>query len=289
MRKPAAAMMLFIIFLLPSVGGPEFNGAVPFLDDSRNPENDYNDAGWQDGSSGTGAPRPVDFQGMAVSSGTSVIDADHPWIVGIDPPLGWSSEQLETQLDHLSMWVDDVLVNPDLEAYRGERWFFTGADTQWNSDPFNVPDGWTLVKNEPTGGSPSEHPQHGYFEINLRTGEGYDGSNGWRFDGNPSGSTVFDPSNGVYLSQLIPAPWREVYSAEISFRYNIFSPATLDDTVHIFTKLEGYVSEHHVFTPGAITDTWLQESSIVPASYLQSLDIRDALLFDIGLGTDVTG
>ncbi|MHA2209869.1 MAG: hypothetical protein ACXABV_11905, partial [Candidatus Thorarchaeota archaeon] len=140
MRKPAAAMMLFIIFLLPSIGGPEFNGAIPFLDSTRNRNSESVTSDWQGPSSGTGAPRPVDFQGMAVSSGTSVIDADNPWIVGIDPPLGWSSEQLETELDHLSMWVDDVLVNPDLEAYRGERWFFTGADAQWNSDPFNVPE-----------------------------------------------------------------------------------------------------------------------------------------------------
>ncbi|MFW9884508.1 MAG: DUF2341 domain-containing protein [Candidatus Thorarchaeota archaeon] len=287
MRKPAAALMLFIIFLLPSVGSPDFNGAIPFLDDVRNHENEYNDAGWQDASSGTGAPRPVDFQGMAVSSGTSVIDADHPWIVGIDPPLGWSSEQLETQLDHLSMWVDDVLVNPSLDANHEEHWILTDRP-DYNYDPFYVPDGWTIIKKDapPSG---TGHPQHGYFELNGRSGEGYDASIGWRFDANWNTGAILDPTKGIYISQQIPAPWREVYSAEITFRYYISSLSNLDDTAHVFTRLEGYVTKHHVYEVGTPTDTWLQAKATVPASYLQSLETKDALLFDIGVGTDLSG
>ncbi|MFX1262323.1 MAG: LamG-like jellyroll fold domain-containing protein, partial [Promethearchaeota archaeon] len=287
MRKLAAAFMLFIIFLLPSIGGPKFNGVVAFPDNIRNDENSFNEAGWQDASSGTGAPRPVDFQGMTISSGTSVIDADHPWIIGVDPPLGWSSDQLEADLDHLSMWVDNVLINPNLDANHEEHWLMPD-DPGDNSDPFNVPDGWTIVKNDaPPSGTP--HPQHGYFELNGRSGEGYDASMGWRFDANLDTGANVDPTMGIYLSQQIPAPWREVYSAEITFRYYISSVSSLDDTIHVFTRLEGYVTKYHVYEGGTPTDTWLQTKATVPASYLQSLETKDALLFDIGVGTDMSG
>ncbi|MHA1902437.1 MAG: LamG-like jellyroll fold domain-containing protein [Candidatus Thorarchaeota archaeon] len=284
----AAAITIAIIMIIPSCGGPLYDGSIPHLDDFENRDAANALAGWEDSSSGTGAPRAVDFNGMKVASGTSVIDSTHPGYIGIDPPLGWSSEQLEGQLDHLSMWVDDVLVNPNLDANHEEILFPIAGYPEYNGDPFFVPDGWTFVKNDalPSG---TQHPQHGYFELNGRSGEGYDGSIGWRFDANYGSSTTFDPSMGIYMSQQVPTPWREIYSAEITFLYYVSSISVLNDEVFIFTRLEDFVSKHHVFETGIAMDTWLQATAIVPTSYLQSLEIHDALLFDIGLGTDMSG
>ncbi|MFW9913818.1 MAG: hypothetical protein ACFFEU_15170, partial [Candidatus Thorarchaeota archaeon] len=286
MRKLVAAFMLFIIFLLPSMGGPEFKGVVPFPNNIRNDENGFNEAGWQDASSGTGAARPVDFQGMTVSSGTSVIDADHPWILGSDPPLGWSSEQLEAQLDHLSMWVDDVLENPSLDAYHTERWIVTDDPSQI-ADEFDIPDYWTLVKNDAPGGR--QHPQHGRLEMDYIGGSGYDGSMGWRLEANELSGLAIDPSIGMYLSQQVAAPWRRVYSAEVTFRYYVTSASVMDDLVYVFTSLEGYVSKQHVFESGAPTETWVQVTATVPAYFFESLESSNSLLFNIGIGTDFTG
>ncbi|MHA2115142.1 MAG: LamG-like jellyroll fold domain-containing protein, partial [Candidatus Thorarchaeota archaeon] len=289
MKKAGAAIAIVFIFLVPLASGPIADYRLPALRESVAEGNDFLPSDWEDANSGNGGPLSGNFNGVKVSGGTSVIDYSQSGYIGIDPPLGWSSEQLEGQLDHLSMWVDNVLVNPNLDVYTVEKWFFTGSDTQYNNDPFFAPESWTIVKNEPSGGSPSEHPQHGYLEVNGRANEGYDATIGWRFDANPSSSTVFDPSNGVYISQQIPSQWREIYSAEITFLYYVASPVTLDDTVYIFTRFEGEVLKHHVFEVGDPTDTWVQVKASFPSSYLQSLNARDSLLLDIGLGTDVSG
>jgi hypothetical protein len=221
---------------------------------------------------------------VKVASGTTVIDYSQSAYVSIDPPLGWSSEQVEGKLNHLSMWVDDVLVNPNLDDYHSERWLHTSRP----DDPFFIPDGWTFIKNDapPSG---TTHPQHGYFELNGRSGEGYDSTIGWRFDANYVSSTVFDPSNGVYMSQQITASWREIYSAEITFRYYVASLSSLDDLIFVFTRLGDYVTKYHVFESGTPTDTWLEARATIPSSYFQSIENQSALLFDIGLGTDMIG
>ncbi|MFX0107779.1 MAG: hypothetical protein ACFE7R_05830, partial [Candidatus Hodarchaeota archaeon] len=288
MRKPAISLMLFMIFLLPSVGGPKFNGAIPPLDERRSRTTDFGSAGWQDTSSGTGAPRAVDFQGLTTSSGTSVIDATNPGYIGIEPPLGWSSEELEGELDHLSMWIDGVLANPSLDAYEVERWFFTGSDSQYNSDPFFVPSGWTITKNDVIS-SGTQHPQHGAFELDGAANLGYDGTMGWRFEANMGSGYTINPSNEIRISNQIPARWREVYSAEITFLYYVSSVSTLNNEFFVFTELEGYTSQHHVFEIGTPMDTWLQATASVPTSYLHSLEIHDSLLFSIGVGTDLSG
>ncbi|MFW9800226.1 MAG: hypothetical protein ACFFD9_07315, partial [Candidatus Thorarchaeota archaeon] len=288
MRKVALAVVLLAIFLMSAISTPEISGVYGPLLETRNREDILSPSAWDDAYNGKGAPRPVELEGLQVSSGTSVIDATNPGYIGADPPLGWSSEQLEGQLDHLSMWVDDVLFNPTLDDYQVERWFYSGSDSQYNFDPFFVPDGWTLVKNDATPGG-TQHPQHGLFEINGRANEGYDGNIGWRFDGNYYSSTTLDPSTGAYISQQIPAPWRGIYSAEITFLYYVSSVSSLDDNVYIFTRFEGHVTKHHVFTIGTATDTWLQASATLPSSFLQSLEDPGSLLFEIGLGTDVSG
>ncbi|MFW9833695.1 MAG: DUF2341 domain-containing protein [Candidatus Thorarchaeota archaeon] len=287
MKKVGLTVVIVFIFLTPLAFGPASEGDTVVSKRAASNEDDFILSDWQDGNEGTGAARPVDFQGRSLSSGTSVIDSTHSAYIGIDPPLGWSSDQLEAQLDHLSMWVDDVLVNQKLDAYHEEHWLLTDRP-DYNSDPFFIPDAWTFVKNDaiPSG---TQHPQHGYFEINRVAGAGYDASSGWRFDGNLDSGATVNPTNGFYMSQQIPMPWRSVYSAEITFRYYVSSTSTLNDELFISTSLEGYVSKYHVFEPGTPMDTWLQASATVPSSYFESSPATNALLFNIGLGTDING
>ena len=287
MKKAGIAFAFVVIFLVPFASGPITNDGLSFNKEPTAGGDNSVPSDWQDTNSGNGNPLPGALNGLSVASGTSVIDYSHSAYVGIDPPLGWSSEGLEADLDHLSMWVDDVLVNPKLDIYHEEHWFLTDHP-EYNYDPFFIPDSWTFVKNDgvPSG---TQHPQHGYFEINRVAGAGYDASSGWRFDGNLDSGATINPTNGFYMSQQVPMVWRNVYSAEISFQYYVSSTSTLNDEVFISTSLEGYVSKYHVFESGTPMNTWLQASTTVPSSYFESLPLTNALLFNIGLGTDING
>jgi len=282
MKKAIAALALVFIFLVPIISGPAPEERFPFSERASSNGDNFVPGDWQDANSGYGDPLLGNLNGLRVSSGTSVIDFTHSGYIGVDSPLGWSSEQLEGELEHLSMWVDAELVNPSLDTYHSERWLYIG-----DGSSFLVPDGWTFVKNDTPSGTP--HPNHGDFELNSYSGNGYDGTQGWRLDGNFGGGETLGPSNGIYMSQQVPAFWRKVYSAEITFFYYVSSTSTLDDSVHIFTRLEGYVSEHHVFNSDTSMDTWIKTSATVPSSFFESLEISESLLFDIGIGTNIDG
>ncbi|MHA2040754.1 MAG: LamG-like jellyroll fold domain-containing protein [Candidatus Thorarchaeota archaeon] len=293
MRKPAAAVMLFIIFLLPSVGGPEFNGVVPYLDKSINRDTDFENAGWQDASSGIGAPRTVDFQGLATSSGTTVIDATHPGYIGIEPPLGWSSEQLEADLDHLSTWVDADLVNPRLDDVHPEKFIVAENNPINNADNVNVPDGWTIIKTErdSDGGGRETHPEHGIFELNSQSG-GYDGSTGFRFEAQWGGSDVLYSGDAVYISQQVDIPYREVYSAEVRFLYYTMGTgrvSIMENQTYVFARLADYTFKFHNFEPSDAVDTWLEGVATIPSEAFENLPPGEASVLDIGLGTDLSG
>ena len=287
MRKTGIALLIILAFLVTIVGEPLSNEMQVPINSNSATTNDYSLSDWDSTNAGNGYPLSGTIFGSKTSYGTSVIDSTHVGYISADPPLGWSSEYLDGQLEHLSYWVDSELVNPALDANHQEHWFFSGSDSQYNDDSFYVPDGWTIVKFDASGGT--QHPQHGVFEINAYSGNGYDGSMGWRFDANPSSGTTFNPTNRVYISQQIPKPWRSIYSAEITFHYYVSSTSILDDDVYIFTSLEDYISKQHVFVSSTTTDTWFQSTANIPSSYLQSLDNLDSLLFDIGLGTDISG
>ncbi|MFW9957687.1 MAG: LamG-like jellyroll fold domain-containing protein, partial [Candidatus Odinarchaeota archaeon] len=287
MRRAYVALLVILVFLVTIVGEPLSNDVDFVFEESLSTSNNYSLSDWNNPNTGTGTPLSGTILGSKSSYGTAVVDRTRAGYIGTDSPLGWSSEYLEGELDHLSYWVDSGLVNPTLNAEHEEHWFFSGSDSQYNYDPFYVPDGWTIVKFDSSDGT--QHPQHGTFEMNRYSGNGYDGSIGWRFDANPDSGTTFEPTNMMYFSQQISKPWRSVYSAEITFRYYVSSTSILDDDVYIFTRLENYTSKHHVFVSGTPMDTWFQGTATVPSSYLQSLDYLDSLLFDIGLGTDISG
>ncbi|MFX1484882.1 MAG: DUF2341 domain-containing protein, partial [Promethearchaeota archaeon] len=287
MKKAITAIAIIVFFLVPIASGPTPENRFPYLGGGASGGDGFLPSDWQDSNTGNGDPLPGSINGIKTTSGTSVIDYSHSAYISVDSPLGWSSEQLEAQLDHLSMWVDNVLGNPSLNSYHEEHWFLTDRP-DYNDDPFYIPDDWTFVKNDPPP-SGTQHPQHGYFEINGVSGGGYDASMGWRFDGNLDSGAIVNPTNGFYISQQVPTPWRSIYSAEITFRYYVSSTSTLNDEVFIFTSLEGYVTKHHVFDAGTPMDTWFQTSVTVPASFFESLQGTDSLLFNIGLGTDING
>ena len=287
MKKSFATLLVIVMFLVTVVGEPS-NAKVNYaIENNPSMTNNFSPSDWESTNAGAGSPLSGTIQGSKTSYGTSVIDKTHAGYIGTNSPLGWSSESLENQLDHLSKWVDAGLVNPNLDAYHEEHWFMP-SDPGDNDDPFYVPDGWTLVKNDaiPSG---TPHPQHGYFEINAYSGNGYDSTMGWRFDGNLDSGATVNPTNGFYMSQQISTQWRSIYSAEITFTYYVSSTSSLDDEVFIFTSLEGYVSKYHVFSSSITMDTWHQASATIPSSFFESLQDLDSLLFNIGLGTDING
>ncbi|MHA3962388.1 MAG: LamG-like jellyroll fold domain-containing protein, partial [Candidatus Thorarchaeota archaeon SMTZ1-45] len=286
MKKALISLTIIFIFLVPLASGPAPEERFSYSKRVGSDGDDFVLSDWQDRNSGNGDPLFGNLNGLRVASGTSVIDFSHSGYIGINPPLGWSSEQLEGQLDHLSMWVDAMLVNPNLNAYHVEHFLMAG-NPEYNDDPFYIPDGWTIVKFDASGGT--EHPQHGIFEINGYSGNGYDNSWGWRFDANPSSGTTLNPSNQMYFSQQIPIPWRSIYSAEIKFRYYVSSTSILDNDVFIFTRIEDYISKNNMFVSGTPMNTWLQATNIVPASAFQSMENLGSMIFDIGLGTDISG
>jgi len=287
MKKAVAALAVIFIFLVPIASGPTSEERFPYSERATSKGDDFLLSDWQDANSGNGDPLLGNLNGLRVASGTSVIDYTHSGYIGIDPPLGWSSRELEGQLDHLSMWADAGLVNPTLDGYHEEHWFITDHP-EYNGDPFNVPNGWTIIKNDvPSVGT--QHPQHGCFELNAYSGNGYDNTMGWRFDANYESTDTLNPSLEMYISQLISTPWRAIYSAEITFLYYVSSISVMDDDVYIFTRVENYTSKHHVFESGDPTETWVEATASIPSSFFQSREILDSLLFDIGLGTDING
>jgi hypothetical protein len=121
MRKAGASIILIFIFLVPLASDPVLEDMRSYSERAQSKEDDFLLSDWQGANSGSGSPRSIDFQGSVLSSGTSVIDATHPGYIGVEPPLGWSSEQLEGELDHLSKWVDVDLVNPRLDDYHRDQ------------------------------------------------------------------------------------------------------------------------------------------------------------------------
>jgi hypothetical protein len=287
MRRAIVALFAILIFLVPVVGEPLNSELSHGSVESPSSTDVHSLSDWEGTDAGTGLPLPGTIYGSKSTSATSVIDSTHAAYFGTSAPLGWSSEDLEAQIEHLSQWVDAGLVNPNLDAYHQEHWFMS-ANPEYNDDPFYVPDGWTFVKNDaiPSG---TQHPQHGYFEINGYSGAGYDATWGWRFDGNLDSGATVNPTNGFYMSQQVSTQWRSIYTAEITFCYYVSSTSTLNDEVYIFTSLEGYTSKYHVFDAGTTMDTWHQASATVPSTFFESMQDLDSLLFNIGLGTDIDG
>jgi hypothetical protein len=235
--------------------------------------------------SGTGASLPVSLNGVVSNVGEEAlqITSSSPGTSTVTITDGWTGTDLATQIESLSMTTSNVLRNGNLNSYHSER-FLVSSNTAYNGEAHPVPDSWTLYKNI---ANDEPHPNHGVYEIKASP-SGYSGTYGLYLESQYGTSFNHNPNDEVFIGQMISLPWREVYSAQISFRYYVTSTSTMTDKLHLFTKLGGYVTKYHVFESGDQTNTWLTASITVQASSLQGLANR-VIELDIGLASDLTG
>ncbi|MFW9956423.1 MAG: hypothetical protein ACFFCT_00010 [Candidatus Odinarchaeota archaeon] len=233
---------------------------------------------------GTGPALPVSLSGIATDryGGSLQIDSSTAGIRTITLDEGWTGSNLQTTIDSLSVEISDALINPSWNAYHPEKWLI-GTTSYYQEDVY-VPDGWTLVKNEM---HESAHPHTGDWENNFVSTGGYGDSPRYRFD------AVIDSTSAVsdelYFSQLVNAPWREIYSAEISFRYYVIPGYNTSSAMNLFFRFAGIERTYTVFEAGDPTGVWLQTTATLSAADLASIMLPDALLLDVGMGTDLTG
>jgi hypothetical protein len=294
MKRGFVALFVILVFLVTIVGQPASDKLELARENTPYWPDPYSPSDWENANTGTGLPLSGTINGFRVSSGTSTIDSTHAGYIGTDTPVGWSSEYLKGQLDHLSYWLDAGLVNPNLDLIHPEKFFVAETYPADNGDNVYVPDGWTIIKTERDGSGVGRetHPKHGIFQLNTG-GLGYDGSTGWMFDATWGGSDMLYAGDRVYLSQQVACPYREIYSAEIRFLYKVSGSGSyisdMENQTYVFAKIGNYEVKFAVFEPGDTTDTWLEVVSVVPPSVYEGVLMPESILLDIGLGTDLNG
>jgi len=236
---------------------------------------------------GTGQALNTLIRGTVVD-GTEVpveIDSDTMTVGTIGISGDYTATGLGATLDTFTMTVPSALRNPNLNDYHEERWH-VGTINQYYEE-IAVPDYWTLVESIADSGE-NAHPHHGNWEFNDASG-GYAGSRGFRFDATLDSGDSLVPDDAIYLSQQVHAPYRDLYSAQIRFKYFVTSSSQLGDLVHLFVRFAGIETEFRVFESGDTKDTWLDASVTIPTSSFGGVTLPDSLLFEIGLGTNLNG
>ena len=283
-HRTVISLVLVVIFISPMLSN---NGT--FLSNDNNysgiPESMTNYVNSADPYSGTGPSLPVSLTGIATDrlGGSLQIDASTSDIHTITLDDGWTGSNLQTTIDSLSVDISDVLVNPSLDSYHPEKWF-VGSTSNYADDVY-VPDGWTIVKD--VVDYDSLHPLHGMYELDSDS-NGKDGTRGIYIEAQLTSGYVADPNDEMYMSQLVSMPYRELYSAQITFDYRVSSSSDMDDKIHLFIRLAGSTTKFNVFESGDTTDTWLTASVTIQASSMTDLATK-VMLFDIGFATDESG
>jgi hypothetical protein len=172
----------------------------------------------------SGAAQPVTFDGVFSndSQGIVMINPSTPSAVSIQAPSGWTGNDLSGSLEYISSEFRP-LKNSLLDEYHGERHILSGSP--WNSEVFNVPDEWSVLKN----GDSTTHPTHGGLYWYSSTGSGRDNSMGWRPSVLFSSGTPLDTDMELYLSQNLQLPWREVYSCEVRVYHTVPSAQVMNE------------------------------------------------------------
>jgi hypothetical protein len=237
--------------------------------------------------SGTGPSLDVSYYGTVTNSydDTFTLDSDSSATGTVTLSDGWSGSNLETDIDSLSLTTDDRLNNWDLDDFHTEKWLVDS----YRSDNVYVPNSWTLNKKIGGTTSGSPHPLHGIFEMNRQLSSGYGGTTGWLFDAHWYANDVLNSGNKIYFSQLASAPYRELYSAEVTFRYNVQAVSSMQDEVYIFVNLAGYQTKVRVFESGDTTSSWLQHTVSLSSGQLSTIQLPTSLLVEIGIATDLSG
>ncbi|MFW9964336.1 MAG: hypothetical protein ACFFCX_12270, partial [Candidatus Sifarchaeia archaeon] len=233
--------------------------------------------------SATGAPQPVTFDGVFSNDTQSIvmIDPSTPKAVSIQAPAGWTGSDLSGSLEYLSTEFKP-LKNRLLDDYHAERYIIEGSP--WNSEVFNVPDDWSVLK----GGDSTSHPTHGGLYWYTAAGSGREGSMGWRPSVLFDTSKTISPSMEIYLSQEVQLPWREVYSCTVSV-YHRVPTQTMNDIFYLFVRVGTYEEKFRVFSTGYTTNTWLRATVDIPSSVFAAIGAPGSASIDIGLSTDYSG
>ncbi|MFX1605318.1 MAG: hypothetical protein ACFFDD_05375, partial [Promethearchaeota archaeon] len=242
-----------------------------------------------DHSTGVGPALPVTIGGHVsnVGHGTLSFDSSSAGIGSVTLTDGWTGTDLQAQIDSLTWTAEDVLRNGELNDYHSEQFIIT-SDTSYNAEAHHVPDGWTLIKDAQDDDGINAHPNHGAYELVSHT-SGYGSTWGVRLQANWGTGFVHTPNDEVYIRQMVSLPWREVYSAEITFRFYVDGTySDLADQVHLFVRLAGSTTKFHVFETGDTTDTWLTASTTISAASMSNLSTHVSA-FDIGLASDLSG
>lgn len=282
-RASLVGLLIILIFVIPvpSITTPTNVGNLE-SNDFQNPDS------WSVAdtiyTTGTGMPLSYSMIGTATNTydGSMTIDSSNPSTTTISLDDGWTGSDLDTTIDSMVITDSDRLLNKDLNSYHNEK--FLG--TSYNSEDVAIPDNWVLTKTDTSG---TGHPHHGVFEFNSIGGAGRSGTMGWRFDAEWSGGTSLSSSDSIYISQMISAPYRELSSVEVQFYYYVSSSSNLNDQVYLFLRFGGYEYQLGVFASGSPTDSWQLSTISIPSSIINSIDLPDSILIEVGIGTDLSG
>ncbi|MBD3157981.1 MAG: hypothetical protein GF309_04270, partial [Candidatus Lokiarchaeota archaeon] len=235
--------------------------------------------------SGTGSALDVSLTGIASNlyDGMLSIDSSNSDTATVTLSDGWSGSNLETNLDSLYLTTNERLKNWKLNDFHAEKWLIES----YRGENVHVPDSWTL--NKEIQGTGSAHPSHGTFEMNRQLSSGYESTTGWLFDAHWYSGDTLATGDKIYFSQLASAPYRELYSAEVSFRYNVQAISSMQDEVYVFVGIAGYQTKVHVFENGDTTSSWLQETVSLSSNQLSNIQLPNSLLVEIGIATDLSG
>jgi hypothetical protein len=234
--------------------------------------------------SSSGSSQSVTFNGQFTNDTQNLvmIDSSAPSTVSIHAPPGWTGSDLSGTLDYLSTEFKP-LKNGLLDAYHGERYIISGST--WNSEVFNVPDGWSILKS----GDSTSHPTHGGLYWYTTAGSGIEGSMGWRPSALFSTGATLNPSMELYLVQELQMPWREIYSCEVRFYHRVPSGQNMNGIFYLFVEVGGYKARFDVFSSGYTTDEWIEGVVDVPLSVFANRPVPGSVSLEIGIGTDFSG
>ncbi len=236
-------------------------------------------------STGSIPPLSVTYSGTVSNSRDDnlVIDSSSSGLASVAIDDGWTASNLRATVSTLTMNTNDVR-NGALDSYHNEKFIHEGA---YQGDNVAVPNSWTLVKS--ITGSGSTHPIHGTFEMNDYSGQGYSGTMGWRFEESWAIGATVGASDQIYIGQQVLSPYRDLYSAQITFNYYVSSSSNLADQVVVFARFNGYEAKLHVFESGDTTDSWLSASIAIPAAQISALTMPNSILLEVGLESNVAG
>jgi hypothetical protein len=257
------------------------NPALPQIDDSGG---GYTLSG--DHSTGVAPALPVTLSGQVsnVGQGTLSFDSSSSGVASVALTDGWSGTNIQAQIDTLTWTAKDALQNGNLNGYHSEQYIVT-SNTAYNQENVPTPNGWTIRKSV-VGDSP--HPQHGMYEIDSDP-NGRTSTWGIYLKAELPSAYTPNPNDEMYISQMVSMPYRELYSAQVTFDYNVVSGYSMDNKVFLFVRLAGYTYEYHVFKSGDPTGTWLTTQTLnIPASAMSDLSSK-VMSFDIGIATNENG